>query len=295
MRPDDYEILYDLPEGEYDRKAVGGIRTVTIRAGKSLEVMACPIIRWSANERRQAKKKKTGAAMEKLNARNTRRHMLRLIESTFTPSAYVFHGTYAYPQADPGMMDREQVWREFQKDKLPEDMEMARRDVIRFLRRVKYRVRKRGYNPRDFKWLYVIEEGVKEQPFGLPPRYHFHMILEAPGLNRDELENLWPFGFTRCDRYDQRGDGASRLANYFTKQRRGGRCWAHSRNMTPPTVRVSDRAISRRRAALMAGDVCRNGREILEKLYPGYRLMESEVKYSDFLPGAYIYCRMRRD
>jgi hypothetical protein len=39
----------------------------------------------------------------------------------------------------------------------------------------------------------------------------------------------------------------------------------------------------------------RDGKDILEKLYPEYRLEEVPVvKYSDFVAGAYIYARMRR-
>ena len=72
------------------------------------------------------------------------------------------------------------------------------------------------------------------------------------------------------------------------------RRWEHSRNLKKPDERVSDRKIPRRRAALVARDVQANGREIFEKLYPGYRLEEARVRYSDFAAGAYIYARMRR-
>ena len=48
------------------------------------------------------------------------------------------------------------------------------------------------------------------------------------------------------------------------------------------------------RAALIAADVQANAREILEAIYPGYRLENAEVKYSDFVAGAYIYARLRR-
>jgi hypothetical protein len=45
----------------------------------------------------------------------------------------------------------------------------------------------------------------------------------------------------------------------------------------------------------IASDVRMEGRAILEKLYPGYRIMElPRVSYSDFMPGAFIYARMRR-
>ena len=41
----EYEILFDLPAGEYDQRAVGGIRTRTTRAGDALVVECYPITR----------------------------------------------------------------------------------------------------------------------------------------------------------------------------------------------------------------------------------------------------------
>lgn len=295
MKSDAWEILYDAPRGEYDGRAIGGIRTTTVRAGRSLEVMCCPIIHWTRETRRQAKAKQSSEAMARINARNAQRRMYRLIEANFTPEAYVFTGTYSYPAYDTAMMDRDEIWDYYEREKLPMDMDAAKKDLRNFLNRVKYRVKKRGHSAKLMKWLYVIEEGAKEEAFSLPRKYHFHVIVEAPGLSRDEVEALWPYGFAQCARYDVKNDGAARLSRYFTKQKRGGRCWAHSRNMKEPTVRVSDRKISRRRAALIAEDVRRSGRDILESIYPGYKLMEEPiVTYSDFLPGAYIYARLRR-
>lgn len=141
-----------------------------------------------------------------------------------------------------------------------------------------------------------IEEGAKELPLGLPPKYHIHMILEAEGLDRGEIEALWPFGYVQCTRFDVKRDGAARLASYLTKNKRCGRWVSHSRNLKRPEAKVSDRRMSRRRARRVAEDVLYAGREIFEKLYPGYRLMATpRVTYSDFMPGCYIYCRMRRD
>ena len=57
---------------------------------------------------------------------------------------------------------------------------------------------------------------------------------------------------------------------------------------------MSDRKISRRRAAMIARDVQYRGREILEQIYPGYRLESCEVKFSNFVSGAYIYARLRK-
>ena len=90
------------------------------------------------------------------------------------------------------------------------------------------------------------------------------------------------------------GDGAARLARYLNKQKQSGRWWSHSRNLKQPPKTVSERKVSRRRLSMIAADVYHDGRGILEALYPGYRLMECIVHYSDYVSGAYIYARMRR-
>lgn len=294
MNERDYEILYDLPAGEYDGRLVEGIRTVTIRAGKSLEVMCHPIMRrWPEAAKREAKKRRTSAAMEKVNARNLERSIMRLMEMNFTSRAMVFTGTFEYPdEEDPGLMNLDDLWDRWHQMKLPEGVEDVRRMVRNFLQRIKNRTE----NPKDVKWIQRIEEGKKESALGMPPRYHVHMLIEAGDMTQDELSALWPFGFTRCDRFDVKHDGPARLARYMTKDRRSGGRWvSHSRNLKKPEPRVSERTISRRRAMKVAGDVYGAGREILEKLYPDYQLMETpRVTYSDYMPGAYIYARMRR-
>lgn len=293
MKLQDYEILYDLPSGEYDGRGIGGIRTTTIRAGRSLEIMCHPIIRqWPEEARRAVKSKKTGAAQEALNRRNRIRKIARLIDHNFTEQALVLTGTYDYPVQDIGMMNIDDALDLYQERKLPESMSDVRRDVGNFLKRLKRRLPKGTW----IKWLYMIEENAKPEPFGLPPRLHFHMVIETQAwIDRDELEALWGHGRCDTDRLELKHRGGPVLARYLNKNKRGGRWWSHSRNLVEPAPRVSDRKVSRRRAALIAEDVRKNAREIFEKLYPGYALMEEpEVKYSDFVAGVYIYARMRR-
>lgn len=175
----------------------------------------------------------------------------------------------------------------------------------------------------EIKWLLKIEEGKNPPAEGLPPKYHVHAIIEAEGLTREMIEGAWigkntssdtaspchlPIkgkaisteknnsrGLTRCERLRLRDDGAARLANYLCKQKWTGWCFSHSRNLKVPEPRISDRKISRRRLSMIAADVMKNGRGIFEALYPGYRVVElPEVRFSDFVAGAYIYARMRR-
>lgn len=292
MKDLDYEILYDLPRGEYRGQLIEGIRTKTIRAGESLEIMCHPIVKpVPAEARRAAKARRTSKAMEEVNRRNRTLKLMRLLEHNFTPRAFVLTFTYAYPTEDYGFANRDDMLQYYIDNHLPESRADVRRDVTNFLNRVKRRMQ----DPKALKWALVIEEGVKGQPFGMPNHLHAHMCLEAEGLTQDALKELWPHGYMECDRFDKRHDGSKRLASYLNKQRRGGRWFSHSRNLKMPVPRVSDRKISRRRAQLVAEDVRRSGREIFESLYPGYRLMEEpRVTFSDYMPGAYIYARMRR-
>lgn len=298
-----YEILYDLPEGEYGERAVGGICTHTITSGDMLEVKAFPITRIDAGARREKLRRSTGIWQQEINHRNSWQRIMRLLEANFSEADLIIHPTYAY-----GMMDRDSAnlrdaRREWEEAGIPMDDGEARAKIRNFLARLRRRVRKKGGNPDDMKYLYQIETTCEPRPEErdpLPPHYHCHMALSSCGvLTIDDVNELWPYGYTNARRVDLRFDGLKGFAKYITKKeqkRRRGRSlrWACSRNMAQPIERRSDRRISRRRAARIAADVQADGREILQKIYPGYRVEEVEVKYSDFVAGAYIYARLRR-
>lgn len=293
MRVSDYDLLFDLPEGEYEGRGIEGVRTVTIRAGRSLEVMCHPTVHLTQEARREARSRRASPAMARLNARNTERHIMRLIEENFSREAVVVTGTYAYPVQDYGLCDLKELSEIYDRRGLPWEVERIRKDVRNWLARL----RRRCAEPGALKWLVRIEEGKEPAGTGLPPKYHFHAVIEGPGLDSETVKALWEekHGRAHCDRLDLRDDGAARLARYLCKQRRGGRWWSHSRNLRAPQPKVSDRKVSRRRLGRIAADVQRDGRAILEALYPGYRVVElPDVHYSDFVPGAYIYARMRR-
>lgn len=299
MRNEDYQLLFDLPEGEYQGRGLDGVRTVTWRAGNLLEIACYPLTRLGEAAKREAKRRRSTPAMEKVNARNAERKIMRYIEANFSPEACVVTGTYAYPaNGDYAMMDVKAMAGEYAARKLPWEMERVRMDVRNWLGKLRRRVKQMAGDPRrDFKWLIRIEEG-KEPPIpGIPAKFHFHAVVEGPRLDSQTVKALWEekHGTARVDGLCLNDDGAARLARYFTKQKSGGRWWSHSRNLIDPPPRISDRKVSRRRLSKLAGDVMKDGREILEKLYPGYRLAEAPlVRYSDFVAGAYIYARMRR-
>ena len=302
-----YEILFDLPRGEYAKAEVGGIRTRTVRAGDALEVECYPLTRIGPAARAEATARRASRpCQDALNRRHAEAKIRRLIDANFTTEDWVVTLTYDYGAVEAWAGSRAEAEARWETLALPVDEEDARRDLNNFFRRVRTRLRQLGEDPAEFRDLYVLEstrEGADWHK-ALYPHYHFHLVIHAPGLTRGEIERIWDRGFIRADNLSVRDSGPARLAAYMTKGRGGERVdaggrrvrrWGRSKNLRDPEVTVSDRKVSKRRAALVAADVMANGVEIFEKLYPGYRCEEPpRVTYSDFVAGAYIFARMRR-
>ena len=316
-----YEILYDLPKGEVDTKAMGGVRTKTIRAGDTLEIEAYPLIRVDAPAREEARRRKSSAAQVKLNLNNSMKRIRRLCEANFGTGDFVMHPTFDYG-VEYGFINKEDKREEWERLGYPQDEEDARRIFRNFINRVKRYIKRCGRDPKQLKYLYVLEK-TKEPRDGdvnaLPAHFHYHVVLSGCGcLDIKKINELWGYGYTKCEPVDMRFNGLKGFATYvakriekqnnkphkngFTtrktekKERKSRKTrWACSQNMQQPEITVSDRRISRRKLSQIARDIQYAGKEILEKLYPEYQLQEvPEVKYSDFVAGAYIYARMRR-
>lgn len=292
-----YEILYDLPEGEYNGAEVGGIRTKTIRAGDTIEVECFPILRVSQEAKRERKRRESTVAQKKLNDKRSEKKVRRLLETNFRNGDIVLHPTYAYGQIEHGFFNKAQLRDEWEKAGLPMCDADARRDLKNFVRSCRTEIKRRGGDPKQFKYIYVIET-TKEPQDGdidpLPARYHFHVVMSSLGiLTIDDVNALWTHGYCKAEPLDFRFNGLEPLAKYITKQRRGKRKWASSKNLKKPDEKISNRKISKRRANAIADDMHGCAKEIMEKIYPGYVLENAEVKYSDFIAGAYIYARLR--
>jgi hypothetical protein len=295
-----YEILYDLPHGEYSDREVGAICTKTIIAGDSLEVEAFPVIAVSGEAKLERKRRQSTQAQAKLNLENCRKRVRRLMEANFKPGDLLLHPTYDYGFVDRSFSNLDDIRREWKELGYPEEDDDAERQIINFIRRLKRRVKRKGGSLKDFKYIYVIESKRKkyDDDFNaLPPRYHYHMAITSLGvLTIDDINELWQYGRSDARTLDFRFNGLEALGKYIVKESlgRNSKKYRHSKNLQEPEIKTSYRKISRRRAALIAGDVRANGREILEKIYPGYVLEDCIVKYSDFVAGAYIYARLRR-
>ena len=152
-----YEILYDLPQGEYSDREVGGTSTRTIRAGDSLEVECFPIIHVNQDAKREARRRSSTKAQENLNLKNTRKHIRRLMEKNFTSKDFVLHNTFDYgfiDRAAANMRDELKAWEE---SGFPMNDDDARRIMKNFIARIRRLIKRRGGDPAAFKYIYVIE------------------------------------------------------------------------------------------------------------------------------------------
>ncbi|WP_144787087.1 hypothetical protein [Lysinibacillus fusiformis] len=69
--------------------------------------------------------------------------------------------------------------------------------------------------------------------------------------------------------------------------------YTSSRNLKQPIVTVADTKLTRRRAEKITKDEV-SAHEIFEKWHRDYQFKDMQVKFSDFVSGAYLYVRMKR-
>jgi len=283
----EYEALFDVQPGDAGNLMSGGwdsagiwrdiptetrvgrmgYRTRTIKAGPRLEIEIYPIFGREASGRaRAARQNVTPEAMRKLNEERSRRRVVQLADANFTDRD--IHLTLTYRQAPK--------------------YDQALKDVKNFLRTVKRKREQRGMDP--LKYIYAIEgddDGTRE-------RIHVHMLMNG-GIDREELEAIWARGYANADRLQPNEFGLEAIARYITKQQKNRRRWCCSRNLKKPKQRTSDTKVSNARVKRLALDLPNTAKGIMEKLYPGYTHVQTVMRYSDAVDGAYIRCLMRKN
>ena len=282
----EFEALFDLEpgrsgsllEGEWDpdgywrdipteiRVGRMGYRTRTIKAGPRLEVEIYPIFgREDTGRARAARQNVTPEAVRRLNEERSRRKLVQLADANFTDQD--IHLTLTYRVAPK--------------------YEQAQKDVKNFLRTVKRKREQRGMDL--LKYIYTIEgddEGKRE-------RIHVHMLMNG-GIDREELEEIWGRGYANADRLQPNENGLEAVARYITKQQKNRRKWCRSRNLKQPKQRTSDSKASNARVKRLALDFPNNAKDIMEKLFPSYSHVKTDLRFSDAVDGAYIRSVMRR-
>lgn len=282
----EYEALFDAESAatEIERAALGewwtdqatgirvgrmGYRTRTTKAGPRLEAEIFPI--FGREQNKQARERKQNLTPEKIRRHNeerARRRLVQLMDANFGDGD--LHVTLTY-QTAPG-------W------------DKAQRDIRNFVRKIKRIREKRGLP--EMKYIYAIEDSED----GEDRRIHAHMIMNG-GIRREEIEQIWARGYANCDRLQPTKEGLEAIARYISKQNRDGhrnrRKWSSSKNLKQPKTRTSDTKLSNARVKHLARGFDAEAKEILEKIYPGYDFVRSQVRYSDVIDGVYIRVLMR--
>ena len=252
----------------YRKQGILMYRTKATRHGDYLDVEMYPILdmdkdTWGRRTR------PTREAQKRLNVKNAQRKLTRLMNANFGPGDLLGHFTCAQGT----------------------DEAQAKKDARNFIARIRRAAAKKSV---EIKYIYVIEATGS----GDAIKYHIHMVLKGGWIDRDALEKIWGKGLARVDRCQKMRDGLAGFAHYITQRKTTqekllARSWAGSQNLTKPVTITSDHKFSRGAAMKIALEAADMG--AFAKKYPGYELLERpEIRYSDFLPGAYIFAQMRR-
>jgi hypothetical protein len=254
-----------------------GYRRRTTVSGPRIDAEVFPVFgRHQRGDLRRAKSRITREAQQRANDERSRIHLIQLVEGNFSEKDVSLTLTYDGEAPEAARVEK---------------------DVRNFIARVKRARAKAGLS--EIKYIYTI--GGDEMPAAgySGKRPHVHMILSG-GIDRDELEKIWGKGRANCDRLQPRDEGLGGIATYFTKQRQdrpariGAKKWRGSRNLKQPVKRSRDARMPNGRVKRIARDFRNEAKDVMEKLYPGYKLQDVQVRYSDVVDGVYIRCVLRR-
>ena len=273
--PEDGTLLEEYWRSEATATRIGtmGYRTRTVKAGTRLEAEVYPIFgRSQETIARRARQNITKERQQQLNTVRSKRRLVLLMEANFS------------------LYDDVAVTLTYAEEP---DMKRCRKDVRNFLGRVRRRREKMGLE--EMKYIYAIGRDSDH-------RIHVHMVMTG-GISQRELVGIWGKGIVNSYVLQSYGKGLQGMANYLYKQNEKARdagerwymhMWSGSRNLKKPKEHASDTKMSNRKVRKIALGFGAIGREILEKVYPGYVLEDCRVRYSDVVDGVYIRAVMRR-
>lgn len=269
-----YDFLYIRDKAEFDSKdlekklksrALKSYRKKTIKSGPLKEVEIYPI--WDTKTVGRAKRSlESSDKQKKQNDKNRRKHINRLIHINFKEGDLWV--TLGYGAGNE-----------------PKDLDEAYKHMTNYIRCLSRVAKKEG---KDFKYIYVTERSSKG-------RIHHHLICNFN--DREMVEKKWKFGKYPNARRIKTQDGTLEgLANYICKEVRelkNTKSYKTSKNLKQPTITISDTGIKKGTVSRLAFN--ENAlEEFAIKEYDGMRFISSEVKFSDYCDGAYIYLKMIR-
>ncbi len=276
---DDITSLYDIDNPEEETgielaetvrsKAIENYRVKLTKPGPMLEIEAYPVLKHKKEMQRAKKAKKTSAAQARVNQRNAAMKLNRLIQHNFPEyESYV-------------------IGLDYEISPTPEQAAKDREAFIRGLRRL---YKKNGVT---LKWLAVTPWTTKT---GAPAKRLHHHIVITGGVDENAIRALWMRrgnGRIHLDPLQPDANGVTGLAKYLANHLHGAKRWTGSRNLVMPPSIYPKRHMSKAHAYTLAMDY-EAARTIFERQHKDYTFVSMEVRFSDYVDGAYIYARMRK-
>lgn len=263
----------------HNRKYVYALKEIL--SGEQLEVEIYPEFTKAEDIPKEGQiRKDNSAAQKKLNDKNARKYVERLLNQNFGNSDIWITLTYS-------------------KGNEPKSWAEAIRNMQNYMKRIAYRRKKKGL-PRA-KYIYITEHSPDEKI-----RWHHHLVMDGM-LDMDTVEMTWKKGRrNETRRLNKDEHGLVGMSRYITKEKvrkKGEKRWSSSKGLLKPHIKkvyskpsVAGKGSYKPIERYVDGFVRDQEavREQMAKWYPGYIYTESEIFYNDFNRMFYIHARMRK-
>lgn len=281
---EEFQKSIKLQEQEMEKKLrsqnIVGIKRKIIISGNVIEVEIFPV--WNTrNQVRSGRKEPTSEEQKAVNARNVIKKIIRLINSNFTEKDMWI--TVGYKGGTE-----------------PKTYKRCKQDIKNYIESLKRVVKKNNWE--ELKYFYTIEK-FKSGAF------HAHIILNFP--DRDIAEKKWWHGkYPQARRLQPDDFGLSGMAKYVSKnitnkidpknkeQDEDGikrNSYAYSQNLKKPIIHESYTSIKKRKVEKIAKDESLRVEYFnTHKDYKKYDYLRSQVTYSPYTDGCYIYAKFKR-
>lgn len=265
----EYESIYNKNYNIQDFRINNNyvyLRKTTI-SGNMIESEIYPVWKCKNDIPRGKRRRSSREAQKRLNDKNSRKNIVRLINCNFIRNDLYITLTY-------------------QDGYLP-DEKRARKDIRNFLARVK-RYRKRNKISEPLKYIYAI--GYENNPGKSKKiRIHHHLIMN--NMNRDDIEDLWGMGRADARRLEPDDFEFEGVGRYIANQ--GPERIGHSQNLKKPIVTKDRTTLTRRKAERLIRNE-NDYREYFENKYKDCRYLGCRTYVSDIFPGVYMYAKLRK-
>lgn len=270
-----------LQEQEIEKKLksnnIVGIKRKLIISGSIVEVEIFPV--WDTKNTNRGKKSgPTKAEQRAVNTRNAIKRVVRLINANFTEKDMWI--TVGYKGGTE-----------------PDSYERCKKDIKNYIERLRTVCRNNSWE--DIKYIYTIEKHKNG-------KYHAHIVMNFP--DRDMAEKKWGHGkYPQARRLKPDDFGLEGMAKYIAKNiedkmsldadeegiRRNSYGW--SLNLKKPVIHESYTAIKKKKVEKIAKDESlREEYFNTHRDYKKYKYLTSQVTYSPYTDGCYIYAKFKR-